>query len=124
MKKALSLSAATLALLVVGATAISTASADSVKAEQWTSTGTIGFTANTTPPPDVTNPEVPNLDLEVLRGLLQLTTHLIWILVRMKFQPHKLLTMQVQTQKHFLNRLEHLYKCTIFVVWVLGMELH
>ena len=59
MKKALSLSAATLALLVVGATAISTASADSVKAEQWTSTGTIGFTANTTPPPDVTNPEVP-----------------------------------------------------------------
>ncbi len=65
-----------------------------------------------------------NLDLEVLRGLLQLTMHLIWILVRMKFQPHKLLTMQVQTQKHFLNRLEHLYKCTIFVVWVLGMELH
>ena len=59
MKKALSLSAATLALLVVGATAISTASADSVKAEQWTSTGTIGFTANTTTPPDVTNPEVP-----------------------------------------------------------------
>lgn len=59
MKKAITLSAATLALLVAGASGASSVSAASVKAEQWTSTGTIGFTANTTTPPDITNPEVP-----------------------------------------------------------------
>lgn len=50
MKKAITLSAATLALLVAGASSVS---ADSVK----TSMGSIGFTANTTPP-NITNPEV------------------------------------------------------------------
>ncbi|WP_372756763.1 WxL domain-containing protein [Lactococcus lactis] len=53
MKKAITLSAATLALLVAGA------SGASVKAEPWSSTGTIGFTANTKTPPAITNPEVP-----------------------------------------------------------------
>ena len=52
MKKAITLSAATLALLVAGS---SGASAVSTK----DSTGTIGFTANTSTPPDITNPEVP-----------------------------------------------------------------
>lgn len=51
MKKAITLSAATLALLVAGS---SGASAVSTK----DSTGTIGFTANTSTPPDITNPEV------------------------------------------------------------------
>ncbi|NEX51728.1 WxL domain-containing protein [Lactococcus lactis] len=59
MKKAITFSAATLALLVAGASGASAVSAASVKAEQWNSTGTIGFTANTTTPPDITNPEVP-----------------------------------------------------------------
>lgn len=59
MKKAITLSAATLALLVAGASGASSVSAASVKAEQWTSAGTIGFTVNTTTPPDITNPEVP-----------------------------------------------------------------
>lgn len=57
MKKAITLSAATLALLVAGASgasAVSAASAVSTK----DSTGTIGFTANTSTPPDITNPEV------------------------------------------------------------------
>ena len=59
MKKAITLSAATLALLVAGASGASAVSAASVKAEQWNSTGTVGFTPNTTTPPDITNPEVP-----------------------------------------------------------------
>ena len=57
MKKAITLSAATLALLVAGASgasAVSAASAVSTK----DSTGTIGFTANTLTPPDITNPEL------------------------------------------------------------------
>ena len=46
MKKAITLSAATLALLVAGASGVSAAS---VKAEKWnSSTGKIGFRANTT----------------------------------------------------------------------------
>ncbi|MDT2890782.1 WxL domain-containing protein [Lactococcus lactis] len=63
MKKAITLSAATLALLVAGA------SGASVKAEPWSSTGTIGFTANTKTPPAITNPEVPlGTGPEVPRG--------------------------------------------------------
>ena len=61
MKKAITLSAATLALLVAGASGASPVSAASVKAEQWTSKGTIGFTVNKTTPPDITNPEVPRV---------------------------------------------------------------
>lgn len=59
MKKTITFSAATLALLVAGASGASSVSAATVKAEQWNSTGTIGFTANTTAQPAVTNPEVP-----------------------------------------------------------------
>ncbi|QDK70866.1 WxL domain-containing protein [Lactococcus protaetiae] len=59
MKKAITLSASTLALLVAGATGASAVSAASVTATQWNSTGTVAFTENTTTPPDVTNPEVP-----------------------------------------------------------------
>lgn len=59
MKKAITLSAATLALLVAGASGASAVSAASTKAEQWDSTGSVSFTANTTTPPDITNPEVP-----------------------------------------------------------------
>ena len=59
MKKTITFSAATLALLVAGASGASSVSAASVKAEQWTSTGTIGFTTNKTTPPAITNPEVP-----------------------------------------------------------------
>ena len=59
MKKAITLSAATLALLVAGASGVSGVSAASVKAEKWnSSTGKIGFRANTTTPPDITNPEL------------------------------------------------------------------
>ena len=59
MKKAITLSAATLSLLVAGASGVS---AESVKAEKWnSSTGKIGFRANTTTPPDITNPEVPGV---------------------------------------------------------------
>lgn len=56
MKKAITLSAATLALLVAGASGASAVSAGSVIAEQWNSTGTIGFIPNTTSP-GITNPE-------------------------------------------------------------------
>ena len=57
MKKAITLSAATLALLVAGVSAVSAAS---VKADKWnSSTGTIGFIANTQTPPKITNPEAP-----------------------------------------------------------------
>ncbi|MCT0016607.1 WxL domain-containing protein [Lactococcus lactis subsp. lactis] len=59
MKKVITLSASTLALLVAGATGVSAVSAASVTATQWNSTGTVAFTENTTTPPDVTNPEVP-----------------------------------------------------------------
>lgn len=59
MKKAITLSAATLALLVAGASGASAVSAASIKPEQWDSTGSVSFTANTTTPPDITNPEVP-----------------------------------------------------------------
>lgn len=59
MKKAITLSAATVALLVAGASGASAVSAASTKAEQWDSTGSVSFTANTTTPPDITNPEVP-----------------------------------------------------------------
>lgn len=59
MKKAITLSAATLALLVAGASGVSGVSAASVKAEKRnSSTGKIGFRANTTTPPDITNPEL------------------------------------------------------------------
>jgi|GEM_PF-5847677 len=46
MKKAITLSAATLALLVAGASGASSVSAASLKAEQWTSTGTMDFNRN------------------------------------------------------------------------------
>ncbi|MHA3999416.1 WxL domain-containing protein (plasmid) [Lactococcus cremoris] len=59
MKKAITLSAATLALLVAGASGASAVSAASVNAGQWNSTGNIGFTPNTQTPPVVTNPEAP-----------------------------------------------------------------
>lgn len=54
MKKAITLSAVTLALLVAGA------SAESVKAEKWNSTGKVVFTANSKEQ-NITNPEVPEL---------------------------------------------------------------
>ncbi|NEX57559.1 WxL domain-containing protein [Lactococcus lactis] len=55
MKKAITLSAVTLALLVAGASGVSAETSQTVNQ----STGTIGLIANTTAPPDITNPEVP-----------------------------------------------------------------
>ena len=57
MKKAITLSAATLALLVAGASGVSAESSQTVP---WKSTGTIGFTANSKAQ-NITNPEVPEL---------------------------------------------------------------
>ena len=57
MKKAITFSAATLALLVAGASGASAVSAASFNAGKWNSTGNIGFTPNTQTPPVVTNPE-------------------------------------------------------------------
>ena len=58
MKKAITLSAATLALLVAGASGASAVSAASVNDGHWTSKGTIGFTPNSKAQ-NITNPEVP-----------------------------------------------------------------
>lgn len=60
MKKAITLSAATLALLVAGASGASAVSAASVNDGHWTSKGTIGFTPNSKAQ-NITNPEVPEL---------------------------------------------------------------
>lgn len=62
MRKSFTLSASAIALLLVGATGMSAVSAATINATQWDSEAKIAFEANTTTPPDVTNPEVPDVE--------------------------------------------------------------